>query len=173
MKLFLTLFVIFASALNLCGQATQVAQIGGTVQDASGAAVPGTQITVTNANTGIARTVTSAGDGGFIVSNLPAGQYRLQATKEGFSAYVQSGIVLEVNTNPQIKVTLKVGEISQQVEVQANAGMVETRSNGVGQVSDTERVLELPLNGRQVTQLVTLSGGANEFVPVSAGQSLI
>src|SRR5262249_3548290 len=142
MKQFLTLFVICASVLGLFGQATQVAQIAGIVQDSTGASVPGTQITVTNTNTGIARTVTSGRDGGYIVSNLSAGLYSLQARKEGFSAYVQSGIVLEVNTNPQINVTLKVGEISQQVEVQASAAMVETHSNGVGQVIDTERVLD-------------------------------
>src|SRR5438067_5928026 len=68
---------------------------------------------------------------------------------------------------------MKVGEVSQAVEISANAGQVETHTTGVGQVIDQERVLELPLNGRQVSQLVTLSGAAADFVPTSAGQSLI
>jgi len=173
MRIVLIVFAIILSALSLPGQTTQVAQIAGTVQDATGAAIPDTDITITNTDTGIARTAKTGSDGTYTVSNLPSGPYRLRATKQGFTAYVQSGIVLQVNTNPQINVTMKVGELSQQVEVQANAAQVETHSTGIGQVMDQERVLELPLNGRQVTQLITLSGGANDFVPTNAGQSLI
>ena len=86
---------------------------------------------------------------------------------------VQNGIVLQVSANSTIPISLKVGQVSEQIEVQASAALVETRSNGVGQVIDNERVLELPLNGRQVSQLVTLSGAANDFVPTNAGQSLL
>jgi hypothetical protein len=167
----------FAAAIVLggwlWGQTSQVSQISGTVQDATGASIPDTDLTVTNTNTGIARTVRSGRDGAYIISNLPPGPYALRASKQGFAPYVQTGIVLEVNSNPQINITLNVGGVSQQVEVAANAAQVETHDTGVGQVIDQERVLELPLNGRQVTQLVTLSGGANDFVPTSAGQSLL
>jgi hypothetical protein len=172
-KIFVVVVAFLAGGLSLWAQATQVSQIGGTVQDSSGFAIPGAQVAITNTDTGIARKAESNADGTYIVPKLPPGPYRLEVTKSGFSSFVQSGIVLQVDTNPQINVTLNVGTISQQVEVQANASMVESHSNGIGQVIDQARVLELPLNGRQVTQLVTLSGGAADFVPTSAGQSLL
>ena len=74
---------------------------------------------------------------------------------------MQSGIVLQVNSNPEINVTLQVGAVTQTVEVQANAAMVETESNaGLGQVIQPEQMLDLPLNGRQATQLIALSGAS-------------
>jgi len=167
------LFAVLIGACCLWSQATQVSQIAGTIQDPSGAAISGAQITVTNTDTGVARAVTSGADGAYLVTNLPVGQYRLQAKKEGFAVYVESRIVLDVDTNPHINVTMKVGDVTEQVEVSASAAMVETHSNGVGQVIDQDRVVDLPLNGRNVTQLVTLAGGATGFVPTSASQSLI
>src|SRR5207302_3932218 len=90
----------------------------------------------------------------------PVGPYQLEVSKEGFAKYVQSGIVLQVGSNPTLEVALKVGAVSEQVQVEANAALVETRNAGVGTVIDNQRVLELPLNGRQVTELVYLSGMA-------------
>jgi hypothetical protein len=106
------------------------------------------------------RTATTGGDGSYVLPNLPVGPYRLQVTKEGFNASIQSGIVLQVDTNPVINVTLKVGSVSEQVVVEASAAMVETHENGVGQVIDQQRVVDLPLNGREATDLIFLSGGA-------------
>ena len=155
------------------GQGSQVAQISGTVKDSSNATVPGAQVTATHTGTGIARTVVTGDDGTYLIPNLPVGPYRLEVKMQGFSTYVQEGIVLQVNTNPTINVVLQVGSIADQVLVEANASMVETRITGVGQVIGQKLVEELPLNGRQVSQLVTLSGGAQEYVPPSAGQSLV
>jgi len=173
MKTLSAIVALLGCGLNLWAQATQVSQIGGTVQDSSDFDIPDAQVEITNTDTGIARKAETGADGAYIVSNLSPGPYRLEVTKSGFSPSVQSSIVLQVNTNPQINVTLKVGTISEQVEVQANASMVESHSNGIGQVIDQARVMELPWNGRQVTQLVTLSGGAADFVPTSAGQPLL
>jgi hypothetical protein len=159
--------LILFSGVSLWAQGSQVAQIAGTVHDESGAAVPGAE-----ANTGIARSVVTGDDGTYLLTNLAIGPYRLQVSLQGFSTYVQEGIVLQVNSSPVINPVLKVGAITEQVMVEANAAMVETRNTGVGQIIDQDRVVELPLNGRQVSQLVTLSGGATEFVPASAGQSL-
>jgi hypothetical protein len=145
---------------DLAGQTTTVSQISGIVQDSSGAAIAGVQVTATNTDTDAARIAVTGSDGAYAITNLVVGPYRLQVTKDGFSTYNQSGIVLQVNTNPQINVVLKVGAVSEQVEVQANASMVETQNTSVGQVIDQRRVVDLPLNGRNVTQLITLSGGA-------------
>jgi hypothetical protein len=130
------------------------------VQDSTGLAVPGAEVRVVQSDTGLTRTTTTSGEGSYTFPNLPVGPYRLQVTKDGFSAYVQSGIVLQVDTNPAINVTLKIGAVSEQVVVEASATMVETHENGIGQVIDQQRVLEMPLNGRQATDLIFLSGGA-------------
>ena len=151
--------------LLLCGstlaQSTGGAQISGTVLDESGNAVAGAEVTVTQTDTGLTRNVTSDADGSYTFPNLPVGPYQLQVKKQGFSTYVQSGIVLQVNVNPTINATLKVGAVTEQVNVTSDAALVETHSNGVGQVIDQQRVVELPLNGRVVTELIFLSGLAN------------
>src|SRR5690348_17310063 len=155
--------------LALCPRAnaqSTVSQVSGMVQDATGAAIPGATVTITNVDTDAARSVVSAADGAYTFTNLIAGPYKLQVAKEGFATYHQSGIVLQVNTSPQINVALKVGSVSEQIEVQANAAMVETSSNGVGQVIDQQRVVDLPLNGRNLSQLIQLSGAA---VPSTGG----
>jgi carboxypeptidase family protein len=152
-------FGVLTSRL-LWGQAASTAQINGTVRDSSGLAVPGAAIKVTQTATGAVRTVASGTDGGYVLANLAIGPYTLEVTREGFSKYVQSGIVLQVDSNPTIDIALKVGSVSEQVVVQADAAMVETHSTGVGTVVDQKRVVDLPLNGRQATQLIFLSGMA-------------
>jgi hypothetical protein len=115
---------------------------------------------VTQTDTGAARTALSDEAGSFILPNLPIGPYRLEVSLPGFRTYVQTGIVLQVNSSPVINAILQVGQVSEQVEVQADAAMVETRSTSVSTVMDNQRILELPLNGRQATDLVFLTAGA-------------
>jgi hypothetical protein len=153
-------FLSLVLASIACAQAVSTAQINGTVQDASGSAVTGAAVQVTQTDTGAVRTATSGPDGSFILPSLPVGPYSLEVTKQGFATYVRTGIVLQVASNPAIPVTLTIGAVSEHVQVEANATMVETQSTGVGQVIDSRRVLDLPLVGRQVTDLVVLSGGA-------------
>jgi len=143
----------------LWGQGS-TAQISGTVTDQSGAVLPGVGITATQTDTGLARTAVSNETGGYVLPNLAVGPYRLEASLPGFRAFVQTGIVLQVNSNPGINIVLQVGQVGDSIEVQANAAMVETRSTGVGSVIENARILELPLVGRQVYDLVTVSGAA-------------
>ena len=150
-------WLVFSGAM--WAQATS--QISGTVRDQSGLAIPGAEVKVTQTATGAVRTVTTDADGGYVLSNLPIGPYLLEVTKQGFNKYVQSGIVLQVDSNPTIDLALKVGAVSEQVTVEAAAAQVETRSTGVGQVVDNQRVSEMPLNGRQPIELVFLAGMAS------------
>src|SRR5213594_2244314 len=145
-------------SVQVWAQAT--AQISGTVKDPSGAVLPGVEITATQTETGIARMTVTNETGTYVLSNLALGPYRLEAALFGFRTFVQTGIVLQVNGSPVINPTLEVGQVTQQVEVQANASLVETRNSGVGQVIENQRILELPLNGRQVNDLITLAGAA-------------
>src|SRR5262245_29887587 len=136
------------------------AQVSGTVKDQSGAILPGVEVAVTQTSTGQTRTAVTDETGSYVLPNLPVGPYRLEASLPGFRTYVQSGIVLQVGSSPILNPVLAIGQVSDQVEVRADASLVETRTTGVGQVMDNTRVLELPLNGRRVTDLILISGGA-------------
>src|SRR5437016_12015997 len=160
---------VLASAV-VWGQAT--AQISGTVKDPSGAVLPGVEITVTQTDTGIARTAVTNETGSYVLPNLAVGPFRLEAALPGFRTFVQTGIVLQVNSNPVINPVLEVGQVTEQVEVQANAALVDTRSAAVGTVMENQRILELPLNGRQVTDLITLSGAATQTVANNADRQM-
>src|SRR5438094_357982 len=151
--------LLFAVSAGVIG-AQSTAQISGSVKDQSGAVLPGVEVAVTQTDTGLKRSAVTNETGSYTLTNLPIGPYRLEAALPGFRTYVQTGIVLQVGSNPIISAVLAVGQVSEQVEVQANANLVETRSTGVGQLIDNQRVVELPLNGRQVTELVLLSGVA-------------
>ena len=157
------LFVPAFLSLTFCPAifAQSVSQISGTVRDASGLGVPAAQVMVTQTDTGVTRTTATGASGNYSLPSLPVGPYRMEVKKEGFSTYVQSGIVLQVDTAPTIDPVLQLGAVSQAVEVQAAAAMVESHSTGVGQVVNQQQVVELPLNGRQVTQLITLAGASN------------
>src|SRR5258706_6550262 len=141
-------FLVLSLGCSLVwGQAT--AQISGTVKDQSGAVLPGVEITATQTETGIARTTVSNETGSYVLPSLPLGPYRLEAALPGFRTFIQTGIVLQVNSSPVVNPSLEVGQVTEQVEVQANAAQVETRSAAVGQGAEKQRSPELPLNGRK------------------------
>ena len=155
------LFGLLGAVLStslLWAQAT--AQISGTVKDQSGAVLPGVEVTVTQIETGIARSAVTNENGSYVLSNLAIGPYRLEAGLPGFRTFAQTGIVLQVNSSAVINPVLEVGQVTEQVEVKANTALVETRSLSVGQVMETARIVELPLNGRNAQELVLLQGGA-------------
>jgi Carboxypeptidase regulatory-like domain/TonB dependent receptor len=155
-KLFLG-FCLLLSACVLRAQTISTSYIRGTIQDPSGAAVAGATVKLTQAATGTVRTFTSAADGQYGFPDLPVGTYDLEVAKEGFSKYEQKGIVLQVAVSPTINVTLAVGAVTQEVTVEAQAARVDLLNPGVGQVTPPEVVQDLPLNGRQVTDLLALS----------------
>lgn len=147
--------------LSSVAWAQATAEISGRVTDQSGAVLPGVEVSVTQTETGAARGAVTNEAGAYNLTNLPIGPYRLEVSLPGFRTYVQTGIVLQVGDSAAINAVLEVGQVSETVEVQANAALVETRTTSVSQVIDNVRVLELPLNGRQVTELILLSGVAN------------
>jgi hypothetical protein len=158
--LILGLAAFVLNSPNVWAQAT--AQISGTVHDQSGAVLPGVEVTATQTETGIARMTVTNETGSYVLSNLALGPYKLEAALTGFRTFLQTGIVLQVNSSPVINPALQVGQVTEQVEVQANAAQVETRSTAVGEVIETQRILDLPLPARNVTNLITLTAGANQ-----------
>jgi Carboxypeptidase regulatory-like domain len=144
----------------LSAQAVNNATIHGVVQDTSGAVVAGAQVKATQTDTGRVQTAVSAADGAYLLADLPVGGYSLEVTAPAFSKYLQTGITLQVGQNVQVNIPLTVGTVSQEVHVSANAAMVETQDTSVSEVIDQKRIVDLPLNGRQATDLIALAGGA-------------
>ena len=136
------------------------AQLGGRVTDETGAVLPGVTVTATQTDTGFSRTVVTDNDGSYVMPNLPTGPYRLEVMLQGFRTYVQTGIVLQVDANAVINASLQVGELAETVQVEAAAPLVDVRSSGISEVVENERIVELPLQGRNVTDLVVLAGAA-------------
>jgi hypothetical protein len=155
-------FLFLVSSIASFAQVISTAQIRGTVQDPSGAAIAGATVTLTQTSTGAVRTATSAPDGTYSLPDLPIGSYRMEVTQSGFTKYVQTGIVLQVGASPTMNVTLRVGAVTQEVQVNAQAAMVQTQSEGVGEVTPPQQVQDLPLNGRQLTDLLPLAGAVGQ-----------
>src|SRR5688500_8013233 len=149
-------------------------QISGRVTDPTGAVLPGVTVTITQTDTQLVRTAVTNELGVYSVPNLPVGPYRLDAAPQGFRTMVQSGITIQVNANLQIDPVLSLGDIAEVITVTARPSdiEVEPRRMGVGTVVEEERILELPLNARQVTDLITLSGAAVQ-VPASATATMV
>ncbi len=156
---------LLALAFLLCGRAQAqftTASLSGNVLDASGAAVPGAKVGVVNLETGFTQAVITGSTGEYLFPRLPVGSYKLTVEKEGFSTYTQSGIQLAVNQAATQAVTLNVGSIAQQVAVTGDAALVTTDSATVSQVVNQRQIVDLPLDGRQVQQLVFLSAGVTD-----------
>ena len=135
------------------------ATVNGVVTDPSGAAIPSAEVTLTNINTAVARTTTSNNGGAYAFLNVLPGEYTLNAAATGFSATKQSNITLEVNQTATIDFHLKVGDAQTTVTVEGTAATVEASTSELGTVVTTHEVSDLPLNGRNFTQLLTITPG--------------
>src|SRR5687767_11865882 len=157
-----TLFVVGFSLVLVSGTAwaQATAELAGRVTDESGAVLPGVTVTATQTDTRVERSTVTDGAGAWIMSNLPTGPYRLEVSLQGFRTYVQTGLVLQVGATPTINAALELGSLEETVTVEAAAPLVDVRSAGISNVVEQERIVELPLQGRQVTDLLVLSGAA-------------
>lgn len=145
-------------------------QISGVVMDPTGLPVADAAVALTDRGTGAARLARSGNDGFYTFVGIPAGEYALRVESRGFKVHAQSGIAIHVGVNPRIDVALELGAQTEQVTVTAEAPLVGVRGVGVGQVIDEQRIVDLPLNGRSVYQLVALAGAAVSGPPVSTRQ---
>jgi len=134
--------------------------IQGTVTDQSGAAVPGAQVTITSAQTGLNRTVATTDAGTFSVTELPLGTYNIQVSKQGFQTKLSRGVSVDVASIRRVDVQLALGNVEQTVEVTAEVPLVESTSNIMGGTIEGRSVEELPVNGRDFTKLLVLVPGA-------------
>jgi len=150
---------LLVPASGLFAQAVAIAEIDGVVTDSSGKSVLGAQVTATETDKQLVRTATTNAEGRYILGNLPVGPYRLEVRVPGFKDYRQVGISLAVGQTANINVQLTIGSVSESVEVTANATMLESKDSAIAQVMEQRKIVDLPLNGRNLTQLLTLTGG--------------
>jgi hypothetical protein len=145
--------------------------IAGTITDSSGAAVTGTSVTLTNLDTSEARSVQTNASGNYTFVNVLPGRYKLEGTKAGFKKFVRQPIVVEIESGLRIDIGLEVGELSQTVEVSAEAALLQPETASLGQVVETRTVTDLPLNGRNPLAMVGLAAGVVPQGAPSAGNS--
>ena len=135
------------------------ATVNGVVSDPTGAAIPNAEVILTNVKTAVARTSRSNGDGAYAFLNVVPGAYALQASASGFSTLTQSQVTLEVNQTATFDLHMQVGATQTSITVEATGAAVEASTSELGTVVGNQEVVELPLNGRNFTQLLTITPG--------------
>ncbi len=138
----------------------------GTVSDPGGSSIPAATATITNLGTAERRVIETDDAGNYQFTNLVPGQYRLEVEKSGFSRFLRDPIAVEVQSSVRIDVSMQVGDVSQTIEVTGQTPLLQTENASLGQVVEARKVLEMPLNGRNVFGLVALVPGV-----VPGGQS--
>ena len=167
------LLAVVIAGLN-AGAQQITGSIRGTVQDPSSALVQSASVSARQTETGLTRTATTDPSGAYILLELPVGHYELQVEAKGFQKYIQQGITLNVNETATIPVHLSVGAETQQVQVMADAQLIQGTVTSLGKTVSEREVLDLPLNGRNFTQLGLLQPGVVPLTPglQAAGGSL-
>jgi len=155
---------VLAAALTPAFAQVETARITGTVTDASGAVIPGVQITMVHLQTNRKVAATTNEAGHYVSIPLPLGNYRVEAETPGFKHVVRSGITLQVQQTAVVDVKMQVGEISERIEVVAEAPLLNTVEATQGQVIENKRIVDLPLNGRDYIQLALLSSGTAQGI---------
>ncbi len=168
-----TVVVAFLFLLSVPTPAQQAGQITGRVTDSSGAIIAGADVSVTNISTGVQRKTVSNAEGIYSVPALPPGQYKAIVQMQGFRQAVREEIILSVDQVQRIDFTLDVGNVTEQVEVSATAGLLDTATTAVSTVIPNQKILDLPLNYRNPMALANLIPGVRALssfgsLPVSS-----
>ena len=155
---------LFLASVGAPGLRAQVATatVVGTVTDTTGGVVPGAQVAVTNINTGLVYHSVTNHDGDYIVTELPAGHYTIQTSKEGFKTSSTNDVSLTIGDRYRADAKLEVGQVSEAITVEAGAAKLQTDSPTVSQVIGEQQVQDLPLNGRDFVMLAQLVPGATD-----------
>jgi len=156
-------FLLLALPSRLAAQ-YETGTISGTASDSSGAALPDAKIEAKNVGTNVTQTTLSDPAGRFRIPDLPIGNYEVEASKAGFQTVVHKGITLTVGANLVVDFSLSVGQVTQTVTVESEVTRVETQTAAVSSLVTPTQVSQLPLNGRNFQQLVTLAPGVQSVV---------
>lgn len=167
----LALLSLLTISLTVPGRAQVNGSISGQIKDSSGAVVPQAQTAITNLGTNVVQMAVSNADGAYSFLSLPVGRYRLEVQAKGFEKYVQNDIVLNTNDELRFDVPLRLGDVTQTVEVETNAVHVETANTQLGEVISGSHMTALPLNGRNFTDLLGLQAGVVPQISAGYGNS--
>ncbi|HYW37805.1 MAG TPA: TonB-dependent receptor [Terriglobales bacterium] len=157
--LLFSLVLVLTTSLSLRGQSTY-GTVDGTVVDPSGAVVAGAQVTLTNTGTEEKHTQSTGSEGSYQFVNVVPGQYRLDITKSGFKHFSRTNVSVQVQQDTHIDATLPVGQVTESVEVTAETSLLQAETSSLGQVVEERKADELPLNGRNIFNLITISPAA-------------
>jgi len=157
--LLFSISLVVTTSLSLHGQSTY-GTVDGSVIDSSGAAVAGAQVTLTNTGTQDKRTQPTGNEGLYQFVNVVPGQYRLDVEKAGFKHFTRNDVVVQVQQDTHIDATLPVGQVTETVEVTAETPLLQPETSSLGQVVEERKANELPLNGRNIFNLITISPAA-------------
>jgi hypothetical protein len=157
-------------SVNIATAQVDTGTMRGRIRDASGAVVPGAEVTVTNLATNAKVVTRTEGNGEYLAPLLKVGAYSITVEKTGFQKFIQTGIQVDVQANLELNIALQVGGVTQEVNVAAAAPLLDTQSANVGQVVGERQVSELPLNGRRYADLVFLTTGVNSVTPIQAAR---
>ena len=152
--------ILLTLAAYTCFAQSFTGTISGTVQDSSGAMVPGTSLAVINVNTNERRAQQSNADGSYLFALIPPGTYRIEAESAGFKKMIRPRVVVEVNQSLRIDIALEVGTALESVQVTAETPLLQPNSSALGQVVDNRKIVEFPLAGRNTFALISLTAGA-------------
>src|SRR5690242_208315 len=158
-RLYVSAFLLCLAAALVLNAQTTSGSIVGTITDPSGAVIGGANITITNVDTNISVKTTTDQAGNYVVTPLAIGRYSVSVEAAGFKKSVRSDIPLNVQDRVRVDATLEVGAVTDTVEVQAAAPLLQTDTSYLGQVVDSQRIVDLPLNGRFFTRLAVLTAG--------------
>ncbi|HXW61043.1 MAG TPA: carboxypeptidase regulatory-like domain-containing protein [Candidatus Acidoferrales bacterium] len=164
LRLILILVVVSVGAGRLYGQ-QGTGTIAGTVTDPSGAALVGATVQATNVGTSLSQSSITDSNGRYVITTLRPGTYNVQSSMAGFKTVIHEGIILAVGNTLVSDFTLPVGQVSQTVSVEANVTRVETQDSTVSTLVSPEQMRDLPLNGRNWEQLITLTPGVTTIAP--------
>lgn len=161
MKISLAALLLILVSLSVVNGQSLRGRIDGTVRDPQGQVVPNASILVKNTQTGEALTATSSGEGSFSVSEVKPGTYVISTAVQGFKKSLIEGIIVQVATVTSINIQLEIGAISEEITVSADDAQVtiNTSNAEVGEVVDRQKILELPLDGRNPFELTALQAG--------------
>ncbi len=157
--LLFSVVLVLATSLSLYGQSTY-GTVDGTVVDSSGAVVPGAEVTLTNTGTQEKHTQPTGNEGEYKFVNVIPGEYRLDITKSGFKHFARTNVVVQVQQETHIEATLPVGQVAETVEVTSETPLLQVETSSLGQVVEERKANELPLNGRNIYNLITVSPAA-------------
>src|SRR5258705_2005549 len=158
---FVAVLVLLSVGLSVKAQTTTAGSISGSVRDEKGAGVPKAEVTIQGEGTSFSRAITADDNGFYLASSLPAGKYTVSTSPQGFKKTVATAVDLHVSENKVVNLDVQVGQLSETVTVSSDSAPVETRSGDVSSLISEKQVTELPLNGRNYSQLALMVPGVS------------